>query len=98
MFLLSSAAATVITEPVPFSLVVVVPSRSINPCDVAVLAVLVLIVLLAVVIIVVIAVVGLVVTLTVVEDINVVGDVVLSIVVFFVGRGLVDVSKWDVVI
>lgn len=95
--MLSSAAATVITEPVPFSLADVAPSRSVDPCVVTVLAMLVPIVLLAAVVTVVIAVVGLVVALTVVEDINVVGDVVLSIVVFFVGRGLVDVSKWDVV-
>lgn len=53
--------------------------------------------LLGAVVVVVIEVVGLVVARMVVEGIDVLSDVVLSIVVFFVGRGLVDVSKWDVV-
>lgn len=55
--------------------------------------VLLALVVLLVVVTVAIAVVGLVVPLA--ED-NVDG-VVLCIVVFFVGRGLVEVSKWDVV-
>lgn len=46
------------------------------------------------VVVTVVVVVGLVVSLA--EDISVDG-VVLCVVVFFVGRGLVEVSKWDVV-
>ena len=96
MFLLSSAAATVITEPVAFSLAVTAVVVD-NPCVVVTLVVLVLlalVVLLVVVIVVTVVLVGLVVPLA--EDVNVDG-VVLCIVVFFVGRGLVEVSKWDVV-
>jgi len=93
MFLLSLAAATVITEPVAFSLAVI--SMVDNPCVVVTLVVLVLLalVVLLVVVIVTVVLVGLV---PLVEDVNVDG-VVLCIVVFFVGRGLVEVSKWDVV-
>lgn len=97
--MLSSAAATVITEPVAFSLAVsVLDASDLVVTLVVLLAILALVadVLLVVVVIVAIAVVGLVVTL-VNEDVNA-DDVVLSVVVFFVGRGLVDVSKWDVVI
>lgn len=94
IFLLSSAAATVITEPVAFSLaassVVDVPCVMVTLVALVLLALLVLLV----VVIVAIAVVGLVVPLA--EDDNVDG-VVLCTVVFFVGRGLVEVSKWDVV-
>lgn len=93
MFLLSTAAATVITEPVRFSLATVAPSRSVDPCVMTAFMVLALTVLLSAIVTVVIVVVGLIVVWMVVEDINVVGDVVFSIVVFFVGRGLVDVSK-----
>lgn len=97
IFLLSSAAATVITEPVAFSLAgasVVVD----DPCVVVMLVapvLLALVVLLVVIVIVAVAAVGPVVPLA--EDVNVDG-VVLCVVVFFVGRGLVEVSKWDVVI
>lgn len=95
MPLLSSAAATVITEPV-FSFAATSALVVGGPCVAAVtLAVLALVVLL-VVVIVAIAVIGLDVLLLVAEDVNV-DDVVLSVVVFFVGRGLVEVSKWDVV-
>ena len=52
--------------------------------------------LVVVVIVAIVVVVRLVVTLVNEDDVNA-GDVVLSVVVFFVGRGLVDVSKWDVV-
>lgn len=96
IFLLSSAAATVITEPVAFSLAAT--SVVDDPCVVATLVALVplalVMLLVLVVVIVAVAVVGLVVSLA--EDINV-DDVVLCVVVFFVGRGLVEVSKWDVV-
>lgn len=94
MFLLSSAAATVITEPVAFSLAAT--SMVDDPCVVVTLVALVLLALvrLFVVIIAAVAVVGLVVSLA--EDVTVDG-VVLCVVVFFVGRGLVEVSKWDVV-
>lgn len=109
MSLLSSAAATVIIEPV-FSLAVAAASASVvdGPCIVTTtwLEVLALVVLL-VVVTAAIAVIGLVVLLlkvgvvvmavaAVVGDVNV-DDVVLSVVVFLVGRGLVEVSKWDVV-
>lgn len=94
ILLLSSAAATVITEPVAFSLA----GTSVvdDSCVVMTLVALVLLalVVLLVVVIVAVAVVGLVVPLA--EDVNV-DDVVLTVVVFFVGRGLVEVSKWDVV-
>lgn len=94
MFLLSSAAATVITEPVAFSLTVT--SVVDNPCVVVTLVALVLLALVVLLVVVIVAVVlvGLIVPLA--EDVNVDG-VVLCIVVFFVGRGLVEVSKWDVV-
>lgn len=95
MPLLSSAAATVITEPVSSLATSVVG----DPAGVAAVTLAVLVVLL-VVVIAAIAVIGLllvvVVAAVVAEDVNG-DDVVLSVVVFFVGRGLVEVSKWDVV-
>lgn len=93
--MLSSAAATVITEPVAFSLAgTSVVDDSCVVMTLVALVLLALVVLLLVVVIVAVAVVGLVVPLA--EDVNV-DDVVLTVVVFFVGRGLVEVSKWDVV-